>query len=47
MGGGITATSELSRGSCFTIRVLAWMNEETLSEETGLSEADPEFATAV
>jgi signal transduction histidine kinase len=47
MGGGITATSELSRGSCFTIRVLAWMNEETISEETGLSEADPEFATAV
>jgi signal transduction histidine kinase len=47
MGGGITATSELGRGSCFTMRVLAWMNEETLSEETGLSEADPEFATAV
>jgi signal transduction histidine kinase len=47
MGGGITATSELGRGSCFTLRVLAWMNEETLSEETGLSEADPEFATAV
>jgi signal transduction histidine kinase len=47
MGGGITATSELGRGSCFTIRVLAWMNEETISEETGLSEADPEFATAV
>jgi signal transduction histidine kinase len=47
MGGGITATSELGRGSCFTLRVLAWMNEETLSEEAGLSEADPEFATAV
>jgi signal transduction histidine kinase len=47
MGGGITATSELGRGSCFTLRVLAWMNEETLAEEAGLSEADPEFATAV
>jgi signal transduction histidine kinase len=47
MGGGITATSELGRGSCFTIRVLAWMNEETISEETSLSEADPEFATAI
>jgi signal transduction histidine kinase len=47
MGGGITATSELGRGSCFTMRVLAWMNEETHSEEAGLAEADPEFATAV
>ena len=27
MGGGISATSELGSGSCFTIRVLAWMNE--------------------
>jgi hypothetical protein len=25
MGGGISATSELGQGSCFTIRVLAWM----------------------
>jgi signal transduction histidine kinase len=47
MGGGITATSELGRGSCFTIRVLAWMNEETRSEEAGISPAEPEFATAV
>jgi signal transduction histidine kinase len=47
MGGGITATSELGRGSCFTIRVLAWMNEETLSGEASLSEADLDFATAV
>jgi hypothetical protein len=28
MGGGITVTSDLGRGSTFTIRVLAWMNEE-------------------
>jgi len=47
MGGGITATSELGRGSCFTIRVLAWMNEEIVSEETGLAMAVPELATAV
>jgi signal transduction histidine kinase len=47
MGGGITATSEPGRGSCFTIRVLAWMNEETLSDEMSLSLAAPEFATAV
>jgi signal transduction histidine kinase len=26
MGGGISATSEPGRGSCFTIRVLAWMS---------------------
>jgi signal transduction histidine kinase len=46
MGGGITATSEPGRGSCFTIRVLAWMNEEALSDEPGISRAS-EFATAV
>jgi signal transduction histidine kinase len=27
MGGGISATSELGHGSCFSIRVLAWMSE--------------------
>lgn len=47
MGGGITATSEIGRGSCFTIRVLAWMNEETLTEERSNPLAAPEFATAV
>jgi signal transduction histidine kinase len=47
MGGGITATSELGRGSCFTIRVLAWMNEEKLFDESDSSPAVPEFATAV
>jgi signal transduction histidine kinase len=33
MGGGISATSELGRGSCFTIRVLAWMNDEQSANE--------------
>jgi signal transduction histidine kinase len=47
MGGGITATSEIGRGSCFTIRVLAWMIEETLSDERSVSLAAPKFATAV
>ena len=47
MGGGITATSELGRGSCFTIRVLAWMNEETPSNEMSSSPAASKFATAV
>jgi signal transduction histidine kinase len=47
MGGGIMATSELGRGSCFTIRVLAWMNEETLNEGSSISSAASKFATAV
>ncbi len=33
MGGGISATSELGHGSCFTIRVLAWMIEQPGSDE--------------
>jgi signal transduction histidine kinase len=47
MGGGITVTSEIGRGSTFTIRVLAWMNEERPSDETSLSPGAPVFATAV
>jgi signal transduction histidine kinase len=47
MGGGITATSEVGRGSCFTIRILAWMNEETHPDERSLSLAAPELATAI
>jgi signal transduction histidine kinase len=42
MGGGISATSELGYGSCFTIRVLAWMNEQQRSEAS-----DPAAAPAV
>jgi len=33
LGGGISATSELGRGSCFTIRVLAWMNRDSAPNE--------------
>lgn len=47
MGGGITATSEIGRGSTFTIRVLAWMNEELLFVESHLSPAALGFAAAV
>lgn len=47
MGGGITATSEVGRGSCFTIQVLAWMNEEAHCEESPLLLAGPELAAAV
>jgi signal transduction histidine kinase len=47
MGGGITVTSEIGRGSTFTIRVLAWMNDERRSDESGASLTDPKFATAV
>ena len=47
MGGGILAASEVGRGSCFTIRVLAWMNEEIGSDESRLSLSAPELATAI
>lgn len=47
MGGGITATSELGRGSCFTIRVLAWMNEEADAEKSRLSPGVLELAAAI
>jgi signal transduction histidine kinase len=33
MGGGISASSELDRGSCFTIRVLAWMTDQQTSDD--------------
>ena len=33
MGGGISASSELGQGSCFTIRVLAWMPEQQEVDE--------------
>src|SRR6202045_1738691 len=33
MGGGISASSELGHGSCFTIRVLAWMSEQQSTNE--------------
>jgi signal transduction histidine kinase len=47
MGGGITATSEVGRGSCFTIRVLAWMNEETHSDESAIPATTAEFELAI
>jgi hypothetical protein len=47
MGGGIVVTSEIGQGSTFTIRVLAWMNEESNSDESSFSLAAPHFATAV
>jgi signal transduction histidine kinase len=33
MGGGISVKSELGEGSCFSIRVLAWMNSEQSTED--------------
>jgi signal transduction histidine kinase len=33
MGGGISAASVPGRGSCFTIRVLSWMNERELADQ--------------
>ena len=45
MGGGISATSVLGSGSCFTIRVLAWMDERQAADE---AEAIPfEYVPAV
>jgi signal transduction histidine kinase len=33
MGGGISVNSELGHGSCFTIRVLAWMKEQPAADD--------------
>jgi signal transduction histidine kinase len=33
MGGGISVKSELGQGSCFSIRVLAWMTEQHETED--------------
>jgi signal transduction histidine kinase len=43
MGGGISAKSELGEGSCFTIRVLAWMKEHPAAD-AGSSGAALQFA---
>ena len=45
MGGGISATSELGHGSCFTIRVLAWMSKRQSADED-YSGAAPQLANA-
>jgi signal transduction histidine kinase len=42
MGGSITAISEPGHGSCFTIRVLAWMEAHDESSDT-----TPQFANAL
>jgi len=43
MGGGISATSELGYGSCFTIRVLAWMS----APDESSSYTAPQFVNAL
>jgi hypothetical protein len=45
MGGGISATSELGHGSCFSIRVLAWMSEQQGVDE-GFSGTAPQLPNA-
>jgi signal transduction histidine kinase len=45
MGGGISASSELGHGSCFTIRVLAWMSKQQSTDED-YSGAVPRLANA-
>ena len=47
MGGGITVTSEIGRGSTFTIRVLAWMNDERHSHDDVAVLTALELANAV
>jgi signal transduction histidine kinase len=42
LGGSISATSELGHGSCFTIRILAWMEAHDES-----SDLTPQFANAL
>jgi signal transduction histidine kinase len=46
MGGAISVTSELGQGSCFTIRVLAWMSEQR-SADDGHSGTVPQLANAL
>jgi hypothetical protein len=44
MGGGITVASDIGRGSTFTIRVLAWMNEERSSDVSDVPLIPSKFA---
>jgi signal transduction histidine kinase len=46
MGGGISATSQLSHGSCFSIRVPAWISEQQGADEN-CSEMIPEVANVL
>jgi hypothetical protein len=46
MGGGISATSELGHGSCFSIRVLAWMSEQQDTQD-GFAGTVPQLANAL
>ena len=46
LGGGISAISELGHGSCFTIRVVAWMSEQGNADE-GCSGTVPQLANAL
>jgi signal transduction histidine kinase len=46
MGGGISATSELGHGSCFSIRVLAWMSEQQDTQD-GFAGPVPQLANAL
>src|SRR5258707_5222201 len=46
MGGGLSVTSELGHGSCFSIRVLAWMSE-LQSAHDDFSGTVPQLASAV
>jgi signal transduction histidine kinase len=46
MGGGISTTSEFGHGSCFTIRVLAWMTDKPTAGNNSM-ETTPSLANAL
>jgi signal transduction histidine kinase len=46
MGGGISVKSELGEGSCFSIRVLAWMTEQQETETEYAADTVLEFANS-
>jgi signal transduction histidine kinase len=47
MGGGISVKSEVSQGSSFTIRVLAWMSEQQDMEDAAGGVLNFGYSTAV
>ncbi|MDN3273748.1 ATP-binding protein [Frankia sp. RB7] len=46
MGGGISATSEFGHGSCFTIRVPAWISQQQEADEN-YCETSPQIANVL
>lgn len=47
MGGGISVKSEVGQGSCFSMRVLAWMNQEQTIEDADQAALKVAISTAM